>query len=219
MKLIMQKKYLAFIFVFVTLISACGKTSNSENMNSNPTPSSKNYSNSEKALALARAGCSEGYIDSITDEQEEEFLSFELWKGNVTKELFKYKNIDIYDLNNLSNEESSKRFFYQRVIWQTEYTEQALISAKTLDTKWSELYDLYVQGANYAISEFNNGATVGQSIDAAFDKYSVRMNAICKISHLEIKEITQSSNVTVKQWITEVAGSLLPKDFELQENL
>lgn len=209
-----NKTFIIFTSIFLTLGCSGNSETNLQNSvgTTNTNLESTTISDDLKAIALVSSGCAGGFIGTINID-DAFFLYPKLWSGIVAKYYVQNQGIDIYDTE-APEEQAARNSIFQLDIWQSEFIEKTFVSAKTLDSKWNDLYDMWIKSKSLAISEFENGKTIGQASSAAYDFYYPSMEPICKIAISKANTYAQSDNLTIGNWILKVAGELLPPDFE-----
>jgi hypothetical protein len=206
-------------FVLITIsTAACGQsvgtgTNNSSENSQATVTNNSGYSNQEKAIALAMSGCSGGYIDNLSSDVDN--LYPRLWHGVVIEYFTSRDGLDIYDLENAPAEDASKYAIWQLDEWHSNYMEKSFAAAKTLDERWLDLYNLWMESKQYAVNEFNNGKDSLEAAISTGDKYSISMEPICKVAILEGEGLALQENLLIPAWVQSVAGKLLPPNFNV----
>lgn len=210
----MRKKELIGAILITIIISGCSaSTETVSNQTQLDSTSQQEVSTNEaRAVALVSAGCSAGYLENLLIDGADSVMPI-FWNGSISKFYVQENNIDIFDYE-ANEEDRGRNSIFQIDIWRSDFIEQSFVTAQTLDPKWNDLYVLWIDSMNYAVNDFRNGNTIGQSAGAAYDKYFPSFEPICKIAIMESKNAAQSQNINVLEWMNSVAGNLIPPQFE-----
>jgi|688.fasta_scaffold169528_1 hypothetical protein len=188
-------------FIIILILTGCVK--NPDNISSNTVKESispnPNYSNNEKAIALAVSGCTQGSIWS-------EWINEQTWAPLLDWRGVAFKFIES------SNSEVNDNYRFH--IWVTDFTEQSFILAKTIDPKWKDLHDVWLESTLFLQKDMEKGKNVGEASGNASNNYGPRLDSICNLAFQEAKFLADKQNMKIFEWVKITGGKLIPPVYE-----
>ena len=163
-----------------------------------PTPTESVPGTALQAVAVATAGCYGG--DISLNGSEPRFYP-RLFVGA----LFEYGvEMDFFEWDPL----------FAKDVWKTSYMTQAFQTAATLDADYQVFADIWEKGKSKSIKAWKRGGLDVVEASRSGNPQLEKLEARCRVPVAVARQMSYEAVTSTESWVREVAGTLLPPDYE-----